>query len=68
MATKSVYLNVEILSAVRVTLPDGSTGTHLLIDEKDVPALETSGLADFIEGSVEDVLVQELDGEGKMSY
>ncbi len=68
MATRSIYLNIEILSAVRVTLSDGSTtGTHLLIDEKDVPALETSGLADFIEGSVEDVLVQEIDEKGKLT-
>lgn len=53
MAIINVYLNVEILSVVRVETSNG-IGSHILIDDKDLPALKESGLADFIEGDKDD--------------
>lgn len=65
MATINVFLNVEILACVRIQLEDGSYGTHLLIDDKDMPALQASGLADWIENEV-DLLAKPVAGKGEL--
>jgi hypothetical protein len=65
--TKNIYLNIEILAAVRVQLEDGTYGTHILIDDKDLLALQSSALADFIEGEIDDkaIPVEVDNGKGK---
>jgi hypothetical protein len=54
MAVINVYLNIPILSVVRIVLPSGAEGSHLLIDDAHLLALKASGLADFIEGDKDD--------------